>query len=303
FKQAIDRGSKNYLVHYYYAEALEREALGSGPGVLGADIARTVIAELKNAISLGPAFARSYYMLAEAYLMTGEHFHEGIQAIRTAIQLEPQTKSFPLALAQLKIRLGEYEEARKILVPLAADSEAPIREPASSLIQQIDNYLSDNRRSDSALARSEQPSDSKGESRRPALIRREKPAPQGSDASAPKTNEPASVTGAVTGDTAVLVDAGRPSLKIDGAEIFEGTLVSIECGRGIVLVGEKDGKPSRFSVSEPSKLRFLGHDPAQRPSFGCGPIKLRAFIYYRPAPGGHKELAGEAVAVELPKQP
>src|SRR5215467_6467909 len=63
FKNAVARDSQNYLAHYYYAQALMREAFGSGTGPKPES--GLIIDELKKAIKLMPGFAPSYHRLAE----------------------------------------------------------------------------------------------------------------------------------------------------------------------------------------------------------------------------------------------
>src|SRR4029077_11937540 len=59
FKQAATRGSKNHLAHYYYAEALQRHAVGP----LTLALAQQIADELKTSIKLMPGFAYSHYAL------------------------------------------------------------------------------------------------------------------------------------------------------------------------------------------------------------------------------------------------
>src|SRR5205085_1866265 len=78
FKQAATRGSKNYLTHYYYADALQREMRDH----LSTAIVKKITDELQIAIRLRPQFAESYYMLGYIALMSGESLKEGADAMQ-----------------------------------------------------------------------------------------------------------------------------------------------------------------------------------------------------------------------------
>jgi tetratricopeptide (TPR) repeat protein len=121
FKQAATRGSKNHLAHYYYyAEALQRQAIGG----ITAPLAHTISEELRTSIKLMPGFAYSHAALGFLSLATGENFKEGAESLKTAIRLEPQNKHFLINLAQLQARMQDYAAAKKTLEPLlAADAD------------------------------------------------------------------------------------------------------------------------------------------------------------------------------------
>jgi hypothetical protein len=51
-------------------------------------------------------------------LVSGEHLEEGLQAIKTAVQLKPQNKYFRLNMAQLQMRMSDNEGAKKSAEPL-----------------------------------------------------------------------------------------------------------------------------------------------------------------------------------------
>src|SRR5262249_1079141 len=92
FKNAVAHNSQNHLAHYYYAEALMRDGFNGRSG--GRPESSLIIDELKKAIKLMPGFAPPYHMMAEVQLAAGDSLEEADQALKTALQLDPQNKFF-----------------------------------------------------------------------------------------------------------------------------------------------------------------------------------------------------------------
>jgi tetratricopeptide (TPR) repeat protein len=269
FKQAATRGSKNYLAHYYYAESLQRQALGS----ISPALAQKIAAELRTSIKLMPGHAYSYYALGFLSLVTGENLKEGAEFLKTALRLEPQNKHFELTRAQLQVRMHDYEGAKKTLEPLlAADSDPSVKVSAESTLKMIERMNRPASASSEPVQTSAEPSRSETGS---------------SEASA---TQPDKVTSRV---------AGRPTLKFEGTQTIRAFLVSIECkaGKWTLVVNTHDGL-SRFTVSDKDKLEFYSQDPDFEGKVGCGTVNRIAFIYFKPV-AGQAKLAGDAVAVEF----
>jgi tetratricopeptide (TPR) repeat protein len=267
FKQAATRGSKNYLAHYYYAEAMQRHAIGSIPSAVAQQIAE----ELRTSIKLMPGFAHAYYALGTLAAMTGENLKEGMEAVKTALKLEPQSKWFALTLAQLQVRMQDYAAAKKTLEPLlAADADPGLKSSAESTMRMIEYYtrpapvetVTEHERAGSATNPSESSAGPPNERAAPRVI-------------------------------------GRPTLRRDGTQTIRGVLVSIECkaGKWTLVVNTRDDL-LRFAVSDKDKLEFYSQDPDFEGSVKCGPVNKIAFIYFKPM-AGQTKLAGDAVAVEF----
>ena len=287
FKKAIANGSKNHLAHYRYADALRHSGMegsgGLGPS-LGPQDVDTIIEELKTSIKLMPTFAYSYELLGFVRMWSGENLEEGAEMLKRAAQLEPQNKQFRLSLAQIQMRLQDYTGAKKTLEPLlAAEDDSSVKTAAASMMNIIEDH---NRPLVESSSRSDPLSSSTAESREtPRLIRR------GEE----KSESPAQDDGEATeGPT------GRPSVRIEGAEILGGVLAAIECGDGMTLVFKTRDKVLRFTVADVTTLQFYSQDPQFKGSIGCGPINLKAYVYFKPLPG-QTRFAGNAVGVELAK--
>jgi len=268
FKQAATHGSKNHLAHYYYAEAMQRRAIGSPPPAVAQQIAE----ELKTSIKLMPGFAQAHYAVGALAAMTGENLKEGMDEVKTALKLEPQSKWFVLTLAQLQVRMQDYAAAKKTLEPLlTADADPSLKNSAESTMRMIE-YMTRPARVETAIG-----SDT---------VDRTSADAAGAAADAPAEKAPMRVI-------------GRPTLKRDGTQTIRGVLVSIECkaGKWTLVVNTRDDL-LRFAVSDKDKLEFFSQDPDFEGAVKCGPVNKIAFIYFKPM-AGQPKVAGDAVAVEF----
>ncbi|HEY7911394.1 MAG TPA: tetratricopeptide repeat protein [Blastocatellia bacterium] len=270
FEQAVARDSKNHLAHYYYAEALgSRDGGSTSP-----ELRKKIVSLLKTAIRLQPGFAHSYYLLGFTALASGEELKEGAAMLATAIGLAPEKRHYVLTLAQLQTRMQDYGAAKKTLEPLLApNSEPHLRSSAESMMKMIDYYSNPN----SATAP-------------PPAWRDEKEPP-----AEPRTEEVPDAGRRPAGQV-----IGRPTIRIDGAEIVRGVLVRIECAAGNwTLVVNTADKLLRFTVTNLAKLEFYSQDPDFEGSINCGAVGKAAFVYFKPAPAGQAKFAGDAVAIEF----
>ncbi|HKV42616.1 MAG TPA: tetratricopeptide repeat protein [Blastocatellia bacterium] len=276
-KQAVDRGSRNFLAHYYYAEAIERQELGPGATVANQETGLRMIAEYKKAIELAPGFSRAYFMLAQIYLMMHEHTEEALQAIGAAIRLDPHERHFLFVLAELQARNGQYDLARETVLPLVSDSDPGIRNQAGVLKQWLETYAASVR---AAQDTGHAPGAGEEATASPA------PASPNSLIHRPPSTETAGA-------------AGGPTLQVEGARVIGALLMTVECDDGVTLVATSQGRLWRFSVGDPAKLKFESHDPHFEWSIACGPVKHNAFIYYKGAPVSRPGVDGDAVAIEF----
>jgi tetratricopeptide (TPR) repeat protein len=285
FKKAIANGSKNHLAHYHYADVLRRDALERpGGGLsLNPEEVKTIVEELKTSIKLMPTFAYSYELLGFVRLVTGENLEEGAQMLKQAVRLEPQNKHFALSLAQIQVRMQDYASAKKILEPLlAAEDDSSVKAEAASMMKFIDSYT---RPLGESSTRSETPPAAAESGDAPRLIRR------GEESKSESTGPD---------DAATAGPTARPSVRIEGAEILGGVLAAIECGNGMILVFRTRDKLLRFTVGDVTTLQFYSQDPQFKGDIGCGPINLKAYVYFKALPG-QTRFAGDAVGVELAK--
>ena len=95
--------------------------------------------------------------------------------------------------------------------------------------------------------------------------------------------------------------ARRPTLRIEGAQVVRGVLVSIECkaGEWTLVVNTRDDL-LRFVVTNKGELEFSSQDPQFDGKVDCGPVNRIAYIYYKPI-SGKSQMAGAAVGIEFTK--
>jgi tetratricopeptide (TPR) repeat protein len=275
FKQAVNRGSKNHLAHYYYAEMMLRQVIGS----VRPPLSRQMAEALQTSIKLMPGFAFAHFALANLAVMTGENLKEGIEAATTAIKLEPQNKRFALALAQLQMQTQDYPGAKKTLVPLlSAGVDPKLKETAESTMKAIESLT------------------------RPARIEQNSEPPK-TAADSKANNEPKEKVFDLLPNQPERGSApvSQPTLKLEGTQTTRGVLVAIECRAGKwTLVVKAAENRLRFTVSNKEKLDFFSQDPNFGGAVRCGPINKNAFIYFKPLPG-KTTFTGDAVAVEFTK--
>ena len=95
--------------------------------------------------------------------------------------------------------------------------------------------------------------------------------------------------------------ARRPTLRIEGAQVIRGVLVSIECkaGEWTLVVNTRDDL-LRFAVTNKGELEFSSQDPQFEGKVDCGPVNRIAYVYYKPI-SGKSQIAGYAVGIEFTK--
>jgi hypothetical protein len=246
---------------------LQRET----PGNLDGKTARTIIGELQAAIKLRPQFIESYERLGHVALESGENLKAGIEAMQAVLRLAPQTQRYRLTLAQLQIRSGDMAAARVTLAPLLASDERGLKLSAQNLMQEIEDQTQP--RTESAIT----------------LDRGNLAAGGGSQGSASAPSAPQQFI-------------GKPTLRVEGAEVIRGTLTMIECAKGKwTLVVNVQDKLRRFTVTNTAQLKLYSQDPSFEGSVGCGKVMHAAFIYYKPLADKQTRFAGDAVAIEFTK--
>ena len=272
--------SPNYLVHYYYAYVLSREASGSdnlAEGYYSTETADLMRSELKKAIGLAPNFAEAYRLQAFINLARDERLDEALELLRKAISLSPRRQEFLLMLAQIHLRREEFDVTRRILDPLVNSSKsAQIRAQAQGLLA-------------SAAARE-------------VYLARVK-ALEKMAADATKEETP---TGVLQPCDAPQPGPQLKKRRFTGEQIC-GMLVRIECEDegGVILLIEAGERTLRLRNDSLNQIRFVTYTLDVRGQVTCG---LRApatpvLVTYRPAGNAAGQTDGEVIAVEfVPKE-
>ena len=272
FKEATARDSKNFLAHYYYAETLEREASEKAEPIT-AEVAKIMTEELKTAIKLMPSFAHSYSLLGFVCMSPAGDLQEGLQAMKNAVQLEPQNKIFKINLANIQTRLKDYAGARKTLQPLleSPGNDASGMKPAA---QAMLKAIESNEQFDARRLEITANSGSSKES---------------------VESEPS------TGNESSTTSAPNPVASLDNAEEMRGIITAVECkGTSMTITLKSEEKTAKFFVSDHNQIPFFSRATQFSVDIVCGPNKIPAIIYFK-VRSDKSSIAGDAVAVEFTK--
>jgi len=275
-EHAAATGSQNHMVHYYYAFVLSREEMDGNNVVRGyaPELARKMREHLKKAITISPGFPESYNLLAFVNMVTGEELDESSNLLRRAISLSPGRHEFVFMLAQIQMRQQKYDEASKMLEPVAKNAPEPqLRQRAQSL---LDSIKSITERLQQFRAETEA-----ANARR--VVTNE----------TPKTDERASEE--------------RPRIilrrRFDG-EKARGLLTEVQCSeKGMTIVIKDGARTLKFNTSAPDRVQFITHTQDVKESITCGKVNpaKSVIVTYRGSTDASSPFDGEPIAVEFVK--
>jgi Tfp pilus assembly protein PilF len=269
FKQAIERGSKNYLAHFYYAQELYNDSLTGTLRETQSEAYKTAVNELKTSISLMPSYAYAHALLAHLYMRDDQTINLGVQEMRTALQLEPQETEFRYNLAQMQMQALDFAGARKTLEPLLSAESGQRKQSAQHLMGVIDEqekFMARAKAGDSQVQPVKEP---------PTEGRVYERAPQQKVLISPRLEE-----------------------IIAQSEKLSGMITGIECkGNSMVMTLKAADKTARFFIPDYDHIQMFSRKGFYDVQFVCGPNKISATIYFKPA--SDKKLNGEALAIEI----
>ncbi|HKQ53940.1 MAG TPA: tetratricopeptide repeat protein, partial [Pyrinomonadaceae bacterium] len=219
----------------------------------------------------------AYRLLAFVNLVRDERLDESLDLLKRAIGLSPRRREYALLLAQIYLRRDEFEDARRILGPLAGGvggGSLAVRSQAERLIAATaarEEYLARVRELDKKNAE--------------AAAREEAPLP---------------------GVRLQPCDAPQPGpqlkkLRFAGKQAC-GLLVRFECDdEGVLLVVESDGRTLHLRSDSPSNIRFVTYTTEVRGQVTCGERTPESpvLVTYRPARSPAAQSDGVVVAVEF----
>jgi tetratricopeptide (TPR) repeat protein len=259
FKRAAARDSKDPDVHYLVAYGLNRKSMSTGRPP--EDLA-TMKAELNKAISLDPNFGDAYGLLGMTLAASGEK-EPAIQALNTAIKLNPRNEWNYFNLASVYMRAQDFDNALPLLQKLQASSNPQIASIAGQQIQSIAAYKE-------SLTRWQQRSGNSGVH---AGIAGDSTKDEQSEVN-PATTKPVAPE------------------KIESVLFMKGLLNSVDCSRpeGPVLTIISAGKRWRMLAPKCDHVVVMGAD-----TLSCSWKNKRVAVNYRKT--GKQE--GQLVSVEL----
>jgi tetratricopeptide (TPR) repeat protein len=274
-ERAVATGSQNHMVHYYYAFALSREGMDASNMIreYAPEVAQKMRDHLKKAIAISPGFPESYNLLAFVNMVTGEELDESANLLRRAISLSPSRQDFVLMLAQIQMRQQKYDEALKMLEPVAKNAPDPqLRQRAQSLLDSIKSITE--------------------------RLERFKAETDDRDSRRVTTGE---VTKTGENDERPRVILRR---RFEG-EKARGLLTEIQCSeKGMTLVIKDGDRILKFNTGAPERLQFITYSQDVGQSIDCGKLNppKSVVVTYRGSTDASSPFNGEPIAVEFVKQ-
>jgi tetratricopeptide (TPR) repeat protein len=140
-KEAMNRGSINFLAWFAYAQArlhLAGDAQGRYTR-LDKNVAADIRSALEKSIALMPNFGNAHELLGFLQLVQNEDLPLAEQHLQRAIALDPDNLSYLLSLAQVQIMAKDTDAARRTLQPLLAPyAEPSLHRKAEELLSELD---------------------------------------------------------------------------------------------------------------------------------------------------------------------
>jgi tetratricopeptide (TPR) repeat protein len=292
---ALDTAGRNHLIYYYYARALSQEQVEANKTSLApafdGERARAMRAALEKAIQINPQFAESYSLLAFVSLVTGERVDESAALLRRALAAAPGKHELTFMLAQISLRQEKYDEARRLLEPLARDAAQPeLRGRAKTLLDHVNNFT---RQAAERKAQMEKWQREGEEAGRPRLRPREE---AGGETGGEAKADPNAVD--------IFKDDRIVRRRFEGERVT-GLLVRMDCpakGNSITLHVKAEGGDARtlkLRSEAMDRVEFVTYTEAPGSMIQCGPMNppRPVTVIYRASTDASSEYDGEPLAV------
>jgi tetratricopeptide (TPR) repeat protein len=262
-QKAIELESKNFLINYYYAIALQN-----------ADKA-TMRAQLNKSIEAAPRFVAPYGLLASANLATGENLGEAETLLKKALAIAPGREDLRVMLAQVYLKANRSADGMALLTNLRQVSTNPdIKQKSIALLDELaptQAVFTEIRPEDLPAPRQAR----QAEPEIPAI-----PAPQ------PSARE-------------TKIESLVPTGPNVSGEKVTGMLTAMDCANGLTLRLRTDKGNLEFHSSNPAAIQFLSYTSKVSNNIQCGPQNPPAPIQvtYRPQGAGGEPLVVEFLEV------
>lgn len=284
-ERATQSSNANYLVHYYYADVLSREAMGDRQVVssIAPELARKIRTELRKTIELAPNFSDSYRLMAFVNFVTGEELDESIVMLKHAIDILPGEQELGFLLAEFYMLKQDLKSAREILDPIVASSATPteLRQRAQTQLNSLNTF-------EESMARYKR---------------------EGASTSDRGTNDVMIVVG--PGETGLsrtpeeaIAEAINEALRKpkDGEVRLRGQLLRIDCGsKGVTFAVQTNGRTLKLSSQDFQDVDFTSYLQASGGQISCtvrNPVD-EVVVIYKPATDPKDKFDGKMVSVEF----
>ena len=282
---AYDKAGKNHLIYYYYAQALLQQGSTTGERqILSREFdpqkAALIRTNLQRAIAIKPTFAHSYSLLSFIHMVTGADLNETVAMLKRARQFAPGEQNLAFQLAQVYMRQEKYDEAKKVLEPIARNSPNPtMQQNAQSQLEVI-------QRIEANMAKFKAEQEAYNQQRQAAANKEATTAP---------TDE----------TTSSALTPVRPILRrrSEGEEV-KGLLTKMDCSaKGTTLYVTVGNEKRVFHTTQPDRLEFVTFTQGVGESIECGDFKPAkpVRVIYRGNTDAKSKYNGEPIAVEFVK--
>lgn len=280
-ERAAAANTGNYVVHYYYAYVLSREAMGADGMIFNFPpaLALKLRAELKKAIELAPNFADSYRLLSLVNIVTNEQLDESIVLLNRAIELVPGDQEFKFMLAQIYMRKKEYKPVRELLAPIAESSSSPpqLRQQSKSMLDMIILMEKTNAQYETS--------------------------PEGDSSSRDMIVIGSDDTGVSRTPEDAMAEAMEEALRKprDGEVRIRGQLLRIDCGsKGVVFAVQADGRSFKLLAPDFQGVDFTTYTGRDF-RLTCEPRNPvdEVVVIYKPSKDVKSKFNGEIISVEF----
>ncbi len=287
-EETSEGGSKNYLVHYYYAEMLMDEV--SSQFELSQAEFESISRPLREAVELAPAFDRSYYLLGRLYRKWGKDLDEGLGFIDQALALKPRADYYRMTRADLLLARHDYEDAEQLFRDLAESEEEGVRQYARRNLESLSGL------------REQQEAQAEAEAERERLLaelsrQQTEPGTDSETVAHPHRDRGAATTSPPAfrrkrtekGSGSEAEESGphprqcRPTFtSVAGIIPLEGRLRRVDCS---------GGSPQYVVEIDGQEIHTIGVEPAQPVLFSCsvhlqemhcGTFSYDAVVYFEP---------------------
>ena len=266
-KKAVDADSKNPMVNFYYAYAMDQADADAVAVVnsLPAERYEIMHSYVKKSIDLAPRFIEGYALLARVNLNAGEHLDESETALKKALSLAPGREDIRMLLAQTYLRAERTADGRTVLSEIEHVTTDPgMRRRATALLDQTEQTTTF-----TEIA----PAVEKDLAVEPANALQTPPPP---GPASPKET---------------ILEALTPiGPNVEGEKV-SGLLVNLDCSNGLTLRVRTDKGTLDLHSAQPDKIQFLSYTSSVTDNVKCGPRNpgIPVTITYQTQTGGPPE--------------
>jgi tetratricopeptide (TPR) repeat protein len=244
FAKAIAAGSREFMTFYCHG-VLQLRSLAADEGAT-----HRAVAALEKAAKLNPRYAPTFEALTQAYSRVPETQGKALEAAKTAVELEPESRTYKFGLAYVLLNNGHAAEAgevaEKLLATAATDEDTVAARKLIATIEEEKEWEKESAEDSDAAPGAEgaKKAGSAGESVAPA-------------------SGPASPTRRTAGPAAT-----RRQLPTPEWMALDGEIVGVECGRGVevtITINMPKG-PMGFHAADFRRVSVSGASEAAVPS-------------------------------------